>query len=342
MKEEKIYNREDVYEMEQMFWLPGARRAAEKRHGFDAEADLSENVKKYEKEPCRPCDKARSLKLLKDFSGLRFRDFWLSPTDKYFPAIAEGTLKLYEKKYPHEKAVKYAKELAKSINKKEAAKAFLYGVSRGKPEYVGALPCLYYAENLPKHDFEPYYVGAFGTEPDKKIFDNDTCNVCNYNAAEKHDKDAFYSVNCKMLHMYFTGCPALFITLNSAILYLEEYKRLPAPDYREEDRETFFRLLDFMEKQPENCTPSKLRDAIKKSGIINTTKYRIGSILDALGYLNILHSPKGKGYAAAHTTEREMEDPDVIRTDFAFPVNLWKGKYGVDREYAERIFGKDN
>ena len=44
MKEEKIYNREDVYEMEQMFWLPGARRAAEKRHGFDAEADLSENI----------------------------------------------------------------------------------------------------------------------------------------------------------------------------------------------------------------------------------------------------------------------------------------------------------
>ncbi len=339
MKEEKIYNREDVYEMEQMFWIPGARRAAEKRHGFDAEADLSENVKKYEKEPCRPCDKARSLKLLKDFSGLYFRDFWLSPTDKYFPAIAEGTLKLCEKKYPHEKAVRYAKELVKSIDKKEAARAFLYGVAHNKPEYIGALPCLYYAESLPEHGFEPYYVGIFGTEQDKKIFDNDTCNICNYCVREKHDKDAFYSVNSKMNLMYFRGCPPLFITLNSAILYLEEYKRLPSPEYAEEDRETFFRLLGFIEKQPENSTPSKLRDAIKKSGIINTTKDRLSSILDALGYLNILHSPTSGGYAVEHTTEREMESPDAIKTDFAFPVNLWKGKYGVDRESADKIFG---
>ena len=337
--DDKIYNREDVIEMQTMFFSEKARREAEKRHGFDAEAEFSANVEKYEKEPCKPCDKAQSLKLLRQFNVTKFRDFWLSPTDKFFPAIAEGTLKLYEKKYTHDEAVRYARNLVKSIDKAAAAKAFLYGLANNKPEYLGALPCLYYVENLPDHSEKPYYVGILNSTPNRVILDYDRCGICEYDKPEKRDKEAFHSVNGKVQLIYDLGVPCFHITLTNAIFYLNEYVRLPVPDCSSDDCITFLQLIDFIESQPDNCTAAKLRDAIKKAGILNMKKDRISAVLDALGYLNILHSPTSSGAAAVYTNVRDMEEPDTAEGLSAYPVNLWKGKYGVDRQYVNEIFG---
>lgn len=336
--DDNIYDREDVIEYETMFFSENARREAEKRHGFDAEAEFSANVEKYEKEPCKPCDKSQSLKLLRQFNVTKFRDFWLSPTDKFFPAIAEGTLKLYEKKYTHDEAVRYARNLVKSIDKAAAAKAFLYGLANNKPEYLGALPCLYYVENLPDHSEKPYYVGILNSTPKRVILDYDTCGICEYDKLEKRDKEAFHSVNGKVQFIYDLGVPPLHITLTKAIFYLNEYVRLPAPDCSESDCKLFFDLIDFIASQPDNCTAAKLCDAIKKAGILNMKKDRISAVVDALGYLNILHSPTSRGAAAAYTNVRDMEEPATAKCDSAYPVNLWKGKYGVDREYVNKVF----
>ncbi len=299
-------------------------------------ADYVKDIKAYLKSPITACNKKQSLKLLKQFARKDFRDFWNESIDVYLPAVSEGTMKIAGKVYPHDEAICYAKKLIDAFDTKELARAFLYGVANNAPEYRTALACYYFIKNLPEHKFEKRYVGTNYTGD---VYSENTCEICKYNSKLSDEpKMQFWHINTDMWHFYYKALIPFCFDLNIAIVYLEEYKTLPTPNYSFEDLHFFNEIIALIESLPENTPPSKLRKELKGSGLLKMTVEQIDAFIDMLGYLNILHTDDSFGVTVGHTKEKDMLYPLSDRSFFAHPVNRWTRKSGIDYAMIDMLF----
>ena len=300
-------------------------------------AEYVNDVKTYFKKIVAPCDKKQSLKLLKQFAKKDFADFWNESVNSYLPAITEGTMKLSEKVYSHDDAIRYAKELIQTLDEKELARAFLYGIANNAPEYRTALGCYFFIKNLPEHQFEKKYIGTNSTGD---VYSENTCEICKYNSKLSDEpKMQFWHINVDMEHFYFKALVPFCFNLNTAIVYLEEYKKLPTPIYSSDDLLLFKEIIALIETLPENTLPSKLRKELKSSKLLKMTIEQIDAFIDMLGYLNILHTEDSFGVTVGHTCERDMLYPLSDRSYFAHPVNRWTRKCGIDYQMIDMLFG---
>ncbi len=301
-----------------------------------------EEIKAYHEDPVPPCDRATALKLLKRFARKDFDDFWTTPVAEYLPAVSEGTMKLEERKYPHDEAIRYAKELISAFSVKALAKDFLYGVAHNAPEYRTALACYYYIKNLPEHEFEKRFVGsvvdANGEWEDR--YNENRCEICGYNhVGSAEPKMRFWHINGDMENFYFRAHIPFLMELSDAIIFLEEYKKLPCPACSAEDYEYFKKIMEIIENAPQNTTSGKLRKELKQSGLLTMTMEQIESFIDMLGYLNILHPDDCFGVTVGHTCEKDMLDALSDRSYAAYPVNRWTRKCGIDYDSISMLFG---
>ena len=300
-------------------------------------AEYVDDIKAYFKTPINRCDKKQSLKLLKQFARKDFANFWNESVNLYLPAISEGTMKLSEKVYSHDEAIRYAKEMIQSFDKKELARTFLYGVANNAPEYRTALACYFFIKNLPEHQFEKEYIGTNSTGD---VYSENTCEICKYNSKLSDEpKMQFWHINVDMEHFYFKALVPFCFNLNTAIVYLEEYKTLPTPNYTSKDFQLFKEIIALIESLPENTPPSKLCKELKDSGLLKMTIEQIDAFIDMLGYLNILHTDDSFGVTVGHTKERDMLYPLSDRSYFAHPVNRWTRKCGIDYQMIDMLFG---
>lgn len=309
-----------------------------KGNSYEVNADYVNEVKKYVSCPVSSCDRKQALKLLKRFDRKDFRDFWLSPIDEYLSAVSEGTMKFFEVVYPHDQAVTYAKTLTENFSVNELARAFLYGVAHNAPEYRTALASMYYIKNLPHHDFSKKYIG---TNCNGDVYSEHKCGICDYDSElSEEPKMQFWHINATMSDFYFRGSTPLAFDLNTAILFLQEYKRQPIPHTSSEDLDFFWKIIADIEKSPQNTTPSKLCDLLKHGSLSFMTKDSIASFIDMLGYLNILHTPDSFGVTEKHIPQNEQVQPKSINTYYAYPVYNWIRKYGVDYNAINKLFSR--
>ena len=300
-------------------------------------AEYVEDIKLYFQSPTTACDKKQSLKLLKQFARKDFPTFWNESVNTYLPAVSEGTMKIAEKVHSHNEAICYAKNLISTLNPKELAKAFLYGVAHNSPEYRTALACYYFIKNLPEHQFEKKFIGTNATGD---VYSENTCEVCKYNSKLSDEpKMQFWHINVDMEHFYFKALIPFCFNLNTAIVYLEEYKTLPSPNCSLEDLQFFKEIIAIIESLPKNTPPSKLRKELKNSGLLKMTIEQLDAFIDMLGYLNILHTNDSFGVTVGHTKEKDMLYPLSDRSYFAHPVNRWTRKCGIDYTMIDILFG---
>ena len=304
-------------------------------------AAYSEEIQLYNNCPVSPCNKATALKLLKRFARKDFHDFWTAPVADYLPAVSEGTMKLCEHVYPHDQAIHYAKELISTLLPKELAQDFLYGVAHDAPEYRTALACYYYIKNLPEHEFEKKYVGTVvgkGGEWEDR-YNECRCELCDYqHTVSAEPKMQFWNINVAMQHFYFKALIPFRFDLNTAIIFLEEYKNLPRPTRSVADYEHFKKIIEVIENAPQNTTSGKLRRELKQCGFLTMTMEQIEAFIDMLGYLNILHSSDSFGVTAGHICEKDMLLPLSDRGYAAYPVNRWTRKCGIDYDSISMLF----
>ncbi len=299
-------------------------------------AEYVEDINSYFEHPITACDKKQSLKLLKQFARKDFPAFWNESVNIYLPAVSEGTMKLAEKVYSHDDAVCYAKSIISTLNYKELARAFLYGVAYNAPEYRTALACYYFIKNLPEHPFAKKFIGTNSTGD---VYSENTCEVCKYNSKLSDEpKMRFWHINVDMEYFYSKACIPFCFNLNTAIVYLEEYITLPTPNCSPKDLRFFKEIIAFIESLPENTPPSKLRKELKGSGLLKMTFEQIDAFIDMLGYLNILHTDDSFGVTVGHTKERDMLYPLSDRSYFAHPVNRWTRKSGIDYTMIDMLF----
>ncbi len=300
-------------------------------------AEYVEDIKSYFKSPNVACDKKQSLKLLKQFARKDFPTFWNESVNIYLPAVSEGTMKIAEKVYSHDEAICYAKNMISTLDPKELAKAFLYGVAHNAPEYRTALACYYFIKNLPEHQFEKKYIGTNATGD---VYSKNTCEICKYNSKLSDEpKMQFWHINADMDHFYYKALIPFCFNLNTAIVYSEEYKTLPAPNCSSKDLQFFKEIIALIESLPENTPPSKLRKELKTSGLLKMTIEQLDAFIDMLGYLNILHTDDSFGVTVGHTKERDMLYPLSDRSYFAHPINRWTRKSGIDYTMMDMLFG---
>lgn len=300
----------------------------------------SEEIRVYKEAPASPCNKAAALKLLKRFARKDFSDFWTAPVAEYFPAVSEGTMKLCETVYPHDDAIRYAKGLVSTLSPNKLAKDFLYGVAHNAPEYRTALACYYYIKNLPEHGFEKKWVGQVpnkeGTFEDK--YNESRCEICGYqHSVSIEPKMQFWHINIDMANFYFDGRMGRS-SLNTAIIFLEEYKKLSRPEHAIGDYEHFRKIIEVIENTPQNMTSGKLRRELKQSGLLQMTLDQIEVFINTLGYLDILHSDDSHGMIYSHTIERDMLCPLSDRGYAEHPVNRWTRKCGIDYNSISMLF----
>ena len=322
------------------FTLPLAALQAKSPRSKEINAAYIEEIKAYQASPTAPCNKTTALKLLKRFARKDFGDFWTAPIAEYLPAVSEGTMKLCERVYPHDEAIRYAKELILTLSPKELAKDFLYGVAHNAPEYRTALACYYYIKNLPEHEFEKKYVGSVmgrnGEFEDR--YNESACEVCGYNhSVSQEAKMQFYWVNIEMEKFYFDGRMNRSY-LNTAIIFLEEYKRLHRPIHLVGDYEHFMKIIDVIENTPDNMTSGKLRRELKKSGLLSMTLDEIEVFINMLGYLDILHTEDSHGMLYTHTQTKDMLLPLSAWGYAEHPVNRWTRKCGIDYDSISMLF----
>lgn len=246
-------------------------------------------------------------------------------------------MKLSGVRRSHDEAVRYARELAASLDEKDLARDYLYGVAHNIPAYTTALACYYYIRNPPEHVFEKSFIG---TTARGDVYNECCCEICRYHSAiPAEPKMQFWDINLDMAFFYLMGRIGFTCNLNTAITYLEEYKKLGKPETSSEDLERFMQIMDYVGTVPENTTSAGLRRHLKKSGLLKLTMEQLESFVDMLGYLNILHSPDSFGVTAGHTKERDMLPPLSERTYSAYPVNRWTRKHGVDHNSIHMLFG---
>jgi len=322
------------------FTLPFATWQTSSSQSDEINAAYAEEIKAYKNVPVLPCNKSTALKLLKRFARKDFGDFWTAPVAEYLPAVSEGTMKLCETVYPHNEAVNYAKELIATLSPIELAKDFLYGVAHNAPEYRTALACYYYIKNLPKHDFQKRYVGSVATKDGgfEKRYTEECCEICGYqHTVSTEPKMQFWEINTDMEAFYLEARMGRS-SLNTAILFLEEYKRLSRPKHSALDYEHFQKLIRVIENTPPNMTSSKLRRELKQSGLLNMTLDQIEIFINTLGYLDILHPDDSHGMLYRHTPQREMLYALSDRGDAEHPVNRWTRKCGIDYGSISMLF----
>jgi len=217
------------------------------------------------------------------------------------------------------------------------ARAFLYGGAHNAPEYRTALACYYYIKNLPEHQFERRYIGTIANGD---VYSESTCEICKYNSKLSDEpKMQFWHINVDMDHFYHKALIPFCFNLNTAIVYLEEYKTLPTPNCSLEDLQFLNDIIALIESLPENTPPSKLRKELKSFGLLKMTIEQIDAFIDMLGYLNILHTDDSFGVTVGHTKESDMLYPLSDRSYFAHPVNRWTRKNGIDYSMIDMLFG---
>ncbi|MBQ8288577.1 MAG: hypothetical protein IJX76_07395 [Clostridia bacterium] len=325
---------------DEKFTLPLAAWQTKSPASDRINAAYAEEIKAYRKAPPSPCNKATSLKLLKRFARKDFHDFWTAPVAEYLPAVSEGTMKLCETVYPHDEAIRYAKELISTLSPKELAKDFLYGVAHNAPEYRTALACYYYIKNLPEHEFAKKWVGQALNQDGEWVdrYNETCCTVCGYSHTVSTElKMQFWHINMDMECFYFDGRMGRS-SLNTAIVYLEEYKKLPRPKHSLTDYEYFKQIIEIIENTPQNMTSGKLRRELKQSGLLTMTVDQIEVLINTLGYLDILHSDDSHGMVFAHTCEKDILYPLSDRGYAEHPVNRWTRKCGIDYNSIATLF----
>ena len=277
------------------------------------------------------CDDKRAKVLLKKWYNNSYKE---NSIVTYLPAIKNGLMRKGEKYYSHNQIIEKGKRICESINQKELAHAFIYGIAHNDPEYRYPLIAYYHFMNTPSHDLAEDT--RYRSDKIKK------CAKCGYSEYNKSIKSSFDSVNLSLAKFYF-GYPEVYsMDLNSSIIYLEEYLKLPKVKSTVDDFNLFIDSISFIASL-DNAYPFEISEKLYKSKILPMTKEQVRTYLNLLGHLNILHHPKTVGIAKAFTSASDIDILDHMYTksagnEFTYPFRLYNTAFGVDFYSIDYVF----
>ena len=249
-------------------------------------------------------------------------------------AKRKGYLFDYPKFESHSETLSRRYDLLTHIDLKDVANAFLFSLSTRKLEYRSALGSYYYLSAVPEHDFMKSHnetLAAAGIH----------CYLCGWTAwktspSRQYIKSGYNFIN--WLRYKYGGSPIGNMDINYALFDLEQFLMLPKVMPTEGDKQIFMAILSCVDSLNSSDKAGKLRDKITKARIIKSNKDELSVLLGALGICGILASKDFPAYDTYFANEYER-DPVEYKNDFAYPVNRWHARDGINSEKLNAVFG---
>ncbi len=226
--------------------------------------------------------------------------------------------------------------ILEQIDPKDIANAFLFSLSTRRLEYRSALGSYYFAMAIPEHDFEK-------SHNDMLAAASVHCYLCGWTAWNDAPTkiDRKYGNNFNNYKRYKYGGSAIGnINLNYVIFDLEQFIKLPKVQPVYEDKRIFAKILSCVGCLENSDKAGKLRDIIQKAKIFKTNKDEITILLGELGICGILASKDFPAYDVYFADEYER-DPVEHTNNFAYPVNRWYARDGIDYKRLIEVFGEN-
>ena len=290
----------------------------ERRKLFDAERE------EYLKNPCPPCTYEKAVKLLKRFDN----DYdFEKPLSFYLPAVSCGVMRLNTDTRSHDERLKILFDLVDNSDRDNLARDFLYGIKNRDFRYTTALSIYYFAKNLTPH-----------------LHKGNNCDICSFYETENESaRGQFYWINNDLANFH-KGRFNFYISLDNALLYFEEYLKLPRPTHDKLDLDYFMSIMKYIDTLSPFYTPAKLVKELKANGgMCNYTAEGIKDFIDMMGYLDIFHTQKARG--VVHSVFSASQRNALERTEYihpnsysAFPVVYWRKGDGIDYETIDKLF----
>ena len=243
--------------------------------------------------------------------------------EEYSYAMQKGIMFPYRKTIGHDECIKQLQDLTKQITPEEVASAFLYSLSTRKLEYRSALGSYWYAKAIPTHD----------SSSEKR------CYICEW--------DTFNDLSCSKEYKNHYNClnyerfkfgGVRHTMAQYALFDLSEFLKLPKFNHTKQDEDIMIDILNCVYELKPNNKVGALQKLISSKKIFKTNKNEIQVIMDILGICGILETAEHRCYAESIYNCIDRNPPELTN-DYAYPVNWWRAKDGINTERMEKVFG---
>lgn len=228
----------------------------------------------------------------------------------------------------HDEFIQEIKKVSETISFEKAIRAFLYSISTGDFRYRTALSSLIWAKSLPVHS----------CEREDKYGMIHRCTVCSLTlASERNDALPDMAALCRdrlaQDKRFMDTCAADYV-LNDLL----EFQKLPDVDFCDDDLAILNRMFGLAKEiSPSNKVNAllKLITAEKNLSVTGNDAYSILGVLSSCG---VFDTPEDKSYASGFV--RSDDRGFIYENDIYYPLNLWRGKHGINYDAVEKFFGE--
>lgn len=220
----------------------------------------------------------------------------------------------------------YMKRLAKivcSIDPNDVAGAFLYSLSTRSLEYRSALGSYWYAVAVPNHQW-----------PDDKPYH---CPICGWHRWSDRDQNRHSGFNVLNFERYKWG-GVRHTKGQYALFDLETFLLLPKVTPTDEDIKLFADILGCVSEMNPDKKVGELQKIITSKKIIKSNKSELQIMLDILGICGVLSSADHPCYADKFAPCDGSRDPVESKNDYAYPVNRWYARDGINLNRLKIVF----
>ncbi|MDR1797649.1 MAG: hypothetical protein LBR44_09480 [Clostridiales Family XIII bacterium] len=256
----------------------------------------------------------------------RYEEAYFDATEpKVLEGLREQGLYFPPRTMTHDESLAWATTEYALCEEGRIVESFLAGVGGNLPHLRAPLSAYAIMAHLPQHAYDPV---------DETGEDTGYCTVC---GAEDGEEIDFTSTN------YFRMTRGCCVTSEPSELAfflsrhnVEKYSA-PGPT----DIALFAEIVAVIGKCKGGEKPGDLVKKIRKIRGVEMTNEEGRAFLNLLGHAGILQAPGHPGliYAYENLATVPMLSTGLADMEWSYPVDYWRGQYGVNRDAMERWFG---
>ncbi len=228
----------------------------------------------------------------------------------------------------HSELIQQINSAAQADSFEKASEGFLDSISSGDFRYRTALSGLIWANALPEHEFvSQYHYGGYYT-----------CGVCGARLSDDNKTALDMLSHSRELLVpnknFMDICCAGYV-LNDLL----QFAKLPDVQHSERDIYILNRIFGLAREITEKNKATallKLVRAEKELGLGEADAYSVMGVLSSCG---VFDTPEHKSYCDGFVPcgERGFE----YETDIYYPLNFWRGRYGINYDAFKRCFSPE-
>lgn len=228
----------------------------------------------------------------------------------------------------HDQTIDWLFEVKEKISKDSVTSLFIASLSTNKMEWRSSLAAYSISLNFPFHSCTKENTDTF---KDCHVYGSTL-----FNDPEEYDLSFFN-------HFRYTLGGGIMSddNINPCLLafLLEQHLKMPIVQPNRKDIAIFHNLLNSIIEAKDIDTPNDLEKNIAINKILKSNQWQRRTLLETLGYCNVLQNPKLPGYTFNFTLPNLRRKSDHL-SEWNYPIRLWRGSHKLNIEALEFWFSE--